>query len=132
MISELRKQLKARNSQAHKYLELIPESQWPKVPSPPLRVWRSRDFLVQEYLDSGQIRISVIDSRELKAFKNDYPMFGNSITWDELQQIKTEIGYGDRCAVEIYPPDHLIVKDCNMRHLWILEETPRFVWGAAQ
>ncbi|MGL5719865.1 MAG: DUF7694 domain-containing protein [Alphaproteobacteria bacterium] len=131
-ISELRRELKAKNSEATRHLELVPKDEWPlqlERGREPLRVWRSRYFLVQEYEESGYIRISVVDSRTLKSFSNNSPKFGGSITWDELQQIKRDIGYGDKCAVEVFPPDNLVVNIANMRHLWVLDYVPNFCWG---
>jgi hypothetical protein len=132
MLKDLRQELKAKNAEATRSLELVPKEDWPVQSGErsPLRVWRSRSFLVQEYEDSGYIRISVIDSRKLKSFSNNSPKFGNSITWEEIQQIKHDIGYGDRCAVEVFPPDNLVVNVANMRHIWILDYVPNFCWGA--
>lgn len=49
----------------------------------------------------------------------------DGITWDELQLVKNEQGYGNRFAIEVYPPDNRVVYEINMRHLWILpEDTP--------
>lgn len=53
----------------------------------------------------------------------------DNITWDELQKIKNECGYGDACAVEIFPPDESVVNVANMRHLWLLPEPPSFMWN---
>lgn len=52
-----------------------------------------------------------------------YPEFESQ----HLQHLRTEAGYADRCAVEIYPPDQDIVNVANMRHLWIVE-MPDFAW----
>lgn len=46
----------------------------------------------------------------------------DGITWDELMEIKRQCGFGDRLAVEIYPPDEHIVNVANMRHLFICNE----------
>jgi len=43
------------------------------------------------------------------------------ITWEELQRLKREAGYGDHDAVEVFPPDADVVNVANIRHLWILE-----------
>jgi hypothetical protein len=52
----------------------------------------------------------------------------DGITWDELQHLKMLAGYGDRVAVEIYPPDSEVVNIANIRHLWLLNEVPTFMW----
>jgi hypothetical protein len=132
-IKDMRQELKDKNSIVGNKLVLLSKDEWPQAMmhnEELQRVWRSREFLIQEYLEDGHIRLSVIDVRKIKAFgKHDYK-FGKSITWDDLQRIKAEVGYGDRCAVEVYPPDNLIVNVQNMRHLWILDEIPSYCWGA--
>jgi hypothetical protein len=42
------------------------------------------------------------------------------ITWDALQKIKNEAAGEDAVAIEVYPPEHEVVYDTNMRHLWVL------------
>ncbi len=43
-----------------------------------------------------------------------------TITWDQLQEIKS-IFWGEiACAIEIYPPAESTVNNCQMRHLWKL------------
>lgn len=51
------------------------------------------------------------------------------ITWEELQRLKREAGYGDHDAVEIFPADADVVNVANMRHLWIVAGgSMPFVW----
>jgi hypothetical protein len=130
-MKDMRQELKDTNSTVGNKLVPVPKEERPlamKFNEELQRVWRSRKFLVQEHLEKGVIRLSVIDASKIKAFgKQDYK-FGDSITWDDLQRIKAEVGYGDRCAVEVYPPDSLIVNVKNMRHLWILDEIPPYCW----
>ncbi len=92
----------------------------------PHAVWRSREFLVQLFADNGHVRMTV--NRTHKPNGKDW---AEGITWDELQRLKTEVGYGDRWAVEVYPPDEEVINDANMRHLWLLKETPDYGWHAA-
>lgn len=40
--------------------------------------------------------------------------------WRHLQRIKNEICHPDRQAVEIYPPEQLLVDTSNQFHLWVL------------
>jgi hypothetical protein len=47
--------------------------------------------------------------------------WAEGITWEQLQQIKRQVGYGEFDAVEVYPDDDDVVNVSNMRHLWILE-----------
>lgn len=91
----------------------------------PFRVLRNKSFFVQLYRhDGGIIRITV-NRPELKSIGR----WVDGITWDELHDIKTKIGYGHRDAVEIYPKEHDVVNDANMRHLWVLPEHGlNFIW----
>jgi len=43
-------------------------------------------------------------------------------------RIKREIGYGENCAVEVLPPEEMVVNVANMRHFFIMEQIPEFVW----
>ncbi len=52
----------------------------------------------------------------------------DGITWDELQRLKAEAGFGDAWAVEVYPPDADLVDVASMRHLWLLADRPPFGW----
>ena len=52
----------------------------------------------------------------------------DGITWDELQSIKMQCGYGDFDAMEIYPADRDIVNVANMRHLWIMASPLKNAW----
>lgn len=89
----------------------------------PNRVWLSRYYMVQEYIRADTpIRLSI---SRTKMKRNGH--FEDGLTWDELQAIKAEIGYGDQWAVEIFPPDADLVHDANFRHLWIVLK-PTFAW----
>jgi hypothetical protein len=56
----------------------------------------------------------------------------DGIGWDDLQRLKGEAGYGEYCAVEIYPPDADVVNVANMRHLFILKSPPAMMWRDAR
>lgn len=88
-------------------------------------VFRSRHFLAQLYVEaSGVMRLSVnrttTDPQGVR--------WVDGITWDELQRVKTECGFGDQWAVEVYPPNDDVVNVANVRHLWLLPEAPEFAW----
>ena len=55
-----------------------------------------------------------------------------NITWDDLQRLKREAGYGDKDAVEVFPADVDVVNVANMRHLWVFVGNYRlpFAWRA--
>jgi len=93
---------------------------------PPVRVFRSRGFLLQVYpTDSaGVIRLSINRTTVGKH------RFEDGITWDELQSLKHQAGYGDLDAVEAYPRDADVVNVSNMRHLFVFfDRRPMdFIW----
>jgi len=99
------------------------------VNTPPTikEVWRSKKFLVQIYFAPLPAieRLSICRS-ELSGCR-----WTDGITWDEIQRLKAECGRGDKAAVEIFPPDHDIVDVANMRHIWILDTEPEYMWRKA-
>lgn len=89
-----------------------------------IAAWRSNRFLVQLFAaaDGAQriticrTSIDVVTGRWL-----------DGITWQEIQDIKRAIGFGDRDAVEIYPADADVVNVANMRHIWLVDLVA-FAW----
>jgi hypothetical protein len=103
----------------------IPRDKWPSTLYGLIAAKRSRDFLVQIYAEpDGIIRLSI----QRCQIDLNTGSWLDGITWDELQHLKTLAGYGDRVAVEIYPPDSEVVNIANIRHLWLLNEAPAFMW----
>jgi hypothetical protein len=101
-------------------LTLVPENEWPSFSPRPARVWRSRKYLVQLYEVHhpgipSLLRISICRSKVSTGGR-----WEDGLTWDELQAIKREVGFGEWYAVEVYPRDCDIVNDANMRHLWVM------------
>ena len=120
------RQLRKDNDAQPRELADIPPEQWPPVPShfaPRLRVLRNRRFMVQVIDQGGTIRLSINRTE----WDERARAWREHIGWDDLQQLKREAGYGDRCAVEVFPPDDEIVNVANMRHLWLVDE-PAFMW----
>lgn len=101
-------------------LTKVPENEWPVAVTehPRTNVWRSRFFLVQEFLHHNDVIRLSINRTEIDARGR----WRDDITWDELQRIKSELGYDDRQAIEVFPPDIEVVNVANMRHLWILSD----------
>lgn len=88
----------------------------------PVKVYKNDEFLVQIFTEENQpTRLTV---NKVKRKGNQW---ADGITWDELMHIKRMIGYADKCAVEIYPPDQDVVNVANMRHLWMVD-MPEFAW----
>jgi len=121
-----RRQLERDNAKLPERLQSIPRDQWPaNAPPTIMRVFRSRDFLVQEYTSTSPHVISRLSICRTTISGNRWK---DGITWDELQRIKNEVGYGDADAVEIYPADDDVVNVANMRHLWVLDARIPFAW----
>lgn len=79
--------------------------------------------MVQQYDEpNGVIRLSI------NSTTRQGRRWADGLTWDTLQDIKSACGYGDRDAVEVYPPRIDEVNVANMRHLWILPVPLSFVW----
>lgn len=79
--------------------------------------------LVQIYDErNGVIRLSINRVTRHKG------QWADKMTWDELQAIKHDVGFGDYFAVEIYPKDKDVVNVANMRHLWVLPRPLGFAW----
>lgn len=123
-----RRELERQNAKMPRELRLVPPEEWPleHQREPILRVWRSREFLVQEYAEPAPVlvRLSVLRTTlDPKAGR-----WLDGITRDELQQIKAECGYGQHDALELYPPDSDVVNVANMRHMWVMRELQTFAW----
>lgn len=105
---------------------VIPRAQWPstrRMTKPPVRVVMAGPYLVQEYDEGhGIMRLSVCGVDAHGAAWID------RIPWEDLQEVKRVCGYGDRDAVEVYPPDDDVVNVASMRHLWVLALPLAFVW----
>lgn len=106
------------------HLVPVPRSEWPAWPfdsAPPAEVWRSIRFLVQVYALEGAggalARLSIVRVDRQAG-----------ISWDELQEIKRQVGRGSAPAVEYFPPAAELVNRANMRHLVILAEVPAWAW----
>lgn len=113
-----------RGEYGHVLQELPPE-RWPNglrdsVAFPPARVWVSCRHTAMLFPD-GRLSFSI-------ARVGDDGRFLDGMDWDELNRLKSEAGFGDRWAVECFPPKDEIVNVSNMRHLWLLDAPPVFGW----
>jgi len=129
-----RRELERQNAKMPRDLREVPRDEWPLehriATSRILRVWRSRDFLVQEYAEPAPVlvRLSVLRTTlDPKAGR-----WVDGITWDELQQIKAECGYADHDALELYPMAADVVNVANLRHLWVMREPVAFAWRSGR
>lgn len=118
--------MSVRKLPRQRHLIPVPEAEWPASPPGhrrPVEVYCSRDFLVQVYHERGAYRLSVCSTRV-----GTDGRWLDGISWDVLQRLKREAGFGDHWAVEIYPADLDVVNVANMRHLWVLAEAPPYGW----
>jgi len=76
-------------------------------------------------IDEGELGVRLTVNRTAMRPDGEWE---DGITWDELQAIKREIGYGDYYAIEVYPKDADLVDLANMRHLWVPAEDLPYGW----
>jgi hypothetical protein len=109
-------------------LTLLPANEKRQGPNDPVMVWQSSKYLVQIYEEYTS------DYPELKRLSICRVRLGkggrwqDGLSWDELQTIKRDVGYGDWWACEIYPRDKDVVNVANMRHLWVMPEPLPMGW----
>jgi len=87
----------------------------------------SRYFFVQVHKDNDHTRIS-INRNKLSTAGN----WEQNITWEELQDIKNQVGYAKHDCVEIFPMECDEVNVSNMRHLWVMPEPLPYAWRKAK
>ncbi|WP_197090454.1 DUF7694 domain-containing protein [Cupriavidus basilensis] len=124
---EERRALLRENSKQPKYL--VPVEGWQyssHIPDGLIEVWRSREFLVQIFREGEGIVRASVNRTTIDASSGRWH---DSISWDELQRIKREIGRGHMDAVEVYPNDSDVVNVANMRHLWIFADPLPYKWS---
>jgi len=128
------RELERRNQPWPDHLEEVPLVDWRYVTpdhrpgqDERIQVWRSNKFLVQVFrTPKGHTRISV----NRTSWDLNQQRWREDISWDDLQTIKAQTGWGDSWAVEIFPADSEVVNVANMRHLFICPEPPEFAWRA--
>lgn len=127
-IRDLQRQLHRDNERWPTTLTPVPEEGWPPSMSnaKPIKVLRSRTFLVQVFHEAnGTTRLTV--NRTMITSTGEWEA---GITWDELQELKRQAGFGASYAIEIYPRDRDVVNVANLRHLWVLETPLALGWFA--
>lgn len=124
-----RRQLEKYNAKQPTELTLIHRTEWPLSGQRNellLRVWRSRDYLVQEYSELWPVLVRLSVLRVEIDAKSD--RWRDGITWDELQAIKNECGYSNHDALEVYPAKSDEINVANIRHLWVMCDRVDFAW----
>jgi len=125
--------LKAKNKCNTHILRAVPRSEWnPETLSTVVEMWRSAAFFVVVHQEKVHIeRISVSRFRRPGEADGGGGVGAEVISWEELQDIKRQIGRGERFAVEVYPHDADVVNVANIRHLWVLPVPIQGVgWGS--
>lgn len=112
----------------------VPKQEWPDSAPPALvKLFRSNEFLVQQYRDGDYIRLTV---NRATTSAEDYETNGQDwqgdIDWEEMQKLKAQCGFKNQWAVEVFPPDREIVNVASMRHLWVLPAEPEYGWTKAK
>jgi hypothetical protein len=127
-----RRELERTNAKMPLHLQEVPRDEWPPTMgiarAAPCATRRSRHFLVQQFTAPGPTlcRLSILRT----TLAGD--RWQDGITWDEMQRLKNEAGFGDCWAVEVFPADDEVVNVANIRHLWLLPEAPAFAWRRPQ
>ena len=126
---------RALKKEQHAHVEAFPEqltplppNEFPSVTPCPDYVWRSRKYLVQGYRENnpafpGLVRLSICYTKMRTGGG-----WEDGLKWEELQQIKRDVGFGDWYGVEIYPPDQDVVNVANFRHLWLMPTALPLGW----
>lgn len=124
-VKEMRKRLIQDNKRRPDILTMMDQTKWPEKwrLENMIEVWVSKRFLVQVFNENeGSLRVSVCRTQI-----DDADAWMTNISWDDLMQIKRDIGRAQLCALEVLPADFDIVNVANMRHFWILKD-PFFGW----
>jgi len=84
-------------------------------------VWKSDVYFAAAFDVGGVTRLSFhrLDMKD-------------GITWDEVQQLKHDCGYGDKDAMEFYPADDAVINTGNIRHIFIFDKPIPLVWRNAK
>jgi hypothetical protein len=82
-----------------------------------------RHYLIPHQGHDGPIHLS-IRHRDRKAIRD----------WRHFQRIKNELAGKQREAIEIFPPEALLVDGANQYHLWVLSmgDTTPFTWKSGR
>jgi hypothetical protein len=121
-----RRRLEAENRKWPLTMRSVARRDWPdSAPDHLAEVWRSRYFLCQVYREQdGMERLSI------NRTSHTGDSWEDAMTWDELMEVKRQVGRGHRDALEVYPADKDIVNVANFRHLWVPLAPVWFAWRA--
>lgn len=70
--------------------------------------WSNDKIVVGAFKDGDSIRLDIANKDLSGVF-----------SWEDLQEIKSQCGYGNYDAVEYYPADIDVINTANIRHLYV-------------
>lgn len=124
----MRQEARENRKKQSKELSFVPEGEWPFSYPSMREVYRSQKYLVQVHEEpNGLVRLSIC-----RTSQKGKGQWKDGLTWDELQQIKADIGYADWYGVEVYPRQEDVINVANMRHLWLTREPLGIGWFAGE
>jgi hypothetical protein len=117
-------------------LTMVDREQWPQrgeaEAKTRIAVFVSKRFLVQIFtapdLVVGGETIGVFRMSVNRVTLSKGGRFDGDITWNEMNQIKRDVGFSQRYALEVFPTDYDLVDVANMRHLWVLDRPLPLGW----
>lgn len=122
--------LKKENHKWPAMMRRLSIEETPDRPPSVKEIWRGKEFLAQTYetTDPNITRVSV--NRTCIDVTNR--RWRDAITWDDLQEVKRQVGFGNHDAVEVFPADKDLVNVANIRHLFVFEKDYPldFIWRA--
>ena len=122
---EQRRKLARDNQKFPTHLVEVTPDKWPEyVPDRLVKVFRSRDFLVQVFDCDGPVLVRLTIGRTMHNGEG----WLDGILWEDLQRLKGEAGYRSYDAVEVFPSSEDVVHVANMRHLWVMRDKIPFAW----
>lgn len=103
-------------------LEVVPENDlnipYSSHPQGIDKIYRSKKYTVSVW--------NVPAGKKLSISRNEWDShtgrYKDQITWDEIMEIKRQVGFGEQNAVEFYPPDSEVINIANVRHIWLLPD----------
>lgn len=120
----LRRDMQKENRQRPSMLTEVDVSLVETDAQKPLRSWVSRKYLVSLYEDSHCLRMTIC-----RTSVDNNGNWVDGITWDEIQAIKEEVGYGNMWGLEVFPASDKLVNVASMRHVFLFPNKPEFAWG---
>ncbi len=124
LLKAKRQVLQQENAKYPDTMTVVEQEQWPASVrdlrlAEPHAVWRSSRYLAVLYREPRKTayRLSIC-----RAAIDEAGRLADGLSWDELQSVKSQCGFANIDAIEIYPRDRDVVNVANLRHLWLVGE----------